>query len=225
MKTIENSLDHIFYKESKMRITPFLLLCFTLQWVAGGHQQAMAQEKKPESWQEFIAFHQTIGSFGTFTTESETKDLWEGIDAGQKYTGTDTLQLAADGKSIHSSHRMETENGDVISLGVGMSYWDARTKTIKSSNSGFDQGKLYTGSSELQSIDLDKKTIKWLYTETSQGKTTRYKSEFTQVSPNRTKRVVQKESGGEAWVEETNRVGCCNPTAPRYRIFPRLLGR
>jgi hypothetical protein len=53
-----------------MRITPFLLLCFTLQWVAGGHQQAMAQEKKPESWQEFIAFHQTIGSFGTFTHES-----------------------------------------------------------------------------------------------------------------------------------------------------------
>lgn len=208
-----------------MKLKMLMFLCLAIQITCFGQQRSMAQEKKPASWKEFVQFNQSTRTFGTFVTEGETKDLWEGIKAGQKYIGTQTYQLSADGKSIQSSHRMETENGEVISLGVGIQYWDAKTNAVLSSYSGFDHGKLFTGFSELISIDVDKKTMKWIYTENSQGKTTRYKQQATTVSANEKKQVNQKESGGEAWEETLRRLSFPKQLAPRRQILPKLFDR
>ena len=123
-----------------MKLTTLMFLCLAIQIICFGQQHLLAQEKKPASWEEFVQFNQSIGAFGTFTTEGETKDLWEGIKAGQKYVATQIYQLTEDRKSIQASHRMETENGEVISVGVGIQYWDARTNAVLSSYSGFDHG-------------------------------------------------------------------------------------
>ena len=208
-----------------MKLTTLMFLCLAIQIICFGQQHSLAQEKKPASWEEFVQFNQSIGAFGTFTTEGETKDLWEGIKAGQKYIATQIYQLTEDRKSIQASHRMETENGEVISVGVGIQYWDARTNAVLSSYSGFDHGKLFTGSSELKSIDADKKTIKWIYTENSQGKTTRYKQQATSVSANEKKQINQKESGGEAWEETLSRLNSPRQLVPHRRIFPKLFDR
>ena len=208
-----------------MKIAPVLFSVLCLALGSLGLPELVGQEKKPASWEEFVEFHQSVGSFGTYTHESVTEAMWEGMDAGQKFIGRSTSKLSPDGKAILNSHRMETEKGDVISVGTGMCYWDARTGTVKSSYSGFDQGKLFTGSSELQGIDPGTRTVRWLYTENSQGKTTRYLQKFVHVTPTRLKQIVSKESGGKVWEEELTEEECCQGAGPRLRILPRLLGR
>ena len=91
--------------------------CLSLSFLHG-------QESKPASWDEFMDFHVTSGAFGTFQAEGVTKGMWEGIEAGQKYTATYTLEPDVNGKSIHTSHRMERRaeksfrSGRVCSIGT-----------------------------------------------------------------------------------------------------------
>ena len=161
----------------------------------------------PESWEEFVAFHHQSGEIGTWETRGKTVAMWEGVPAGLDYTARYGTQLAHDGQVIIYSHYMATATGQVISTGSGTAYWDAKSKTVKSSSSGFDQGQLYTGHSTLIGIDKKRQMIKWHYTETSRGKTTEYFQTRRRVSADRRLHTAQKVSGGDPWNEETTRVG------------------
>ena len=86
----------------------------------------------PESWEEFVAFHHQSGEIGTWETRGKTVAMWEGIPAGLDYTARYGAQLAHDGQVIIYSHYMATATGQVISTGSGTAYWDAKSKTIKS---------------------------------------------------------------------------------------------
>ena len=161
----------------------------------------------PKSWEEFVAFHQQGGDFGTWQSSGKTMALWEGIPAGLDYTVRYGMQLAHDGQVVLYTHYMATATGQVISTGTAMMYWDAESKTVKSSSSGFDQGQLYTGHSMLIGIDAQSQGIKWHYTETSRGKTTEYFQTRRRLDANRRSQTGQKVSGGDPWNEEWTRGG------------------
>ena len=161
----------------------------------------------PQSWEEFVAYHQQNGDIGTWETRGKTVAMWEGIPAGLDYTARYGVQLAHDGQLVLYTHFMATATGQVISTGSGIAYWDAKSKTVKSSASGFDQGQLYTGHSTLIGIDKKHQMIKWHYTETSRGKTTEYFQTRRWVGVDRRLQTAQKVSGGDPWNEETTRVG------------------
>lgn len=183
------------------RVVAFLsLLAFSSSIVS-------AEENLPASWDDFLDFHVESGAFGTFQGEGVTKGMWEGIAEGQAYTGVYTLEPAEGGRSIRSSHRMETESGEVISIGTGIQYWDETTKSVLSSYSGFDQGKVFTGSSTLKTFDPENNLIEWVYTETSRGKTTQYLQRIQQSSENEKTQGSSKVEGGPSWDETLTRVG------------------
>jgi len=186
--------------------------CLSLSFVHG-------QESKPASWDEFMDFHVTSGAFGTFQAEGVTKGMWEGIEAGQKYTATYTLEPDVNGKSIHTSHRMETEGGDVISIGAGLQYWDAKSESVLASYSGFDQGSLFTGSSVLKTFDPKAARIEWIYTEVSHGKTTEYLQRIEQVSSKVKTQASSKLEGGDEWVESLTRAPA---NRLKIRVRPRM---
>ncbi|MDG1872498.1 MAG: hypothetical protein P8J27_01205 [Mariniblastus sp.] len=208
-----------------MKFTIVLIFGITIQMLGLAQTEAVAQEALPSSWQDYVAFHQNAGALGTFTTEGVTKEMWVGIAPGQKYRNVETSRLSDDGKSIQSSHRMETETGDVISIGSGMQYWDKNSGKVLSCYSGFDQGKLFTGSSELTAMDNETKTIRSIYTETSQGKTTRYKHETSHPSSNEMRVVNQKESGGESWTSVSKRVVELEFAPAPRKVLPRFRRR
>ena len=161
----------------------------------------------PESWEEFVVYQQQSGAIGTWETHGKTVAMWEGVPAGLDYTARYGVQLAHEGKMVLYTHYMATATGQVISTGSGTAYWDAESKTVKSSSSGFDLGRLYTGHSTLIGVDKKQQMIKWHYTETSRGKTTEYFQTRRRVSADRRVQTAQKVSGGDSWNEETTRVG------------------
>jgi hypothetical protein len=188
---------------------------------------ADAQENQtalPKSWEEFVEFHYNCGALGTFATEGETQDMWVGIDAGQKYTATYSLSISDDQSTIYSSHRMATENGDVISIGSGLQYWNPKSNQVMACYNGFDQGEIFSGQSKLLGMDADSKMLEWSYVEKSKGKTTTYLQKITQASPNTKIQVAKKKSGGEGWSEELTRVPE-NGIFLRRNLMPKLFRR
>ena len=183
------------------------------------------EDSAPDTWDDFMKFHITSGSFGTFQSEGVTKGMWEGIAAGQNYTATYTLLPSEDGKSVHASHRMETESGQVISIGAGLQYWDESTESILASYSGYDQGSLFTGSSTLKTFEPDNGLIEWIYTETSHGKTTKYLQTIKQTSVNEKMQASSKAEGGPAWEEVLSRVGNTRLKVRVRTMMPKLLRR
>ena len=203
----------------------FLSLSSVLVLLSASCGIVAAEASDPASWSDFVDYHRSSGAFGTFAAEGVTQGMWEGIEAGQNYTATYTLQAAEDGRSIRAAHRMETESGEVISIGVGLQYWDERSKSIKSSYSGFDQGNAFSGFSTLKSFDPAANLIEWEYTETSHGKTTRYVQRVEQVSSNRKVQVAKKAEGGDEWKEELTRVQAKQSETRTMPVLQRLLLR
>ena len=205
-----------------------LVLSGTLLFIGSTPELANGQDGKPNlpnSWEEFVEFHQNSGAFGTFSTQGETKDMWVGINGGQKYTATYTLELSDDQNVILSSHRMATENGQVISVGAGMQYWNAKSEKVMASYSGFDQGKLFSGQSKLRSMDPENKTIEWTYVEKSKGKSTTYIQTVTQTSRNTKVQTAKKKSGGDSWAEELTRSTGSGGRKSRRNFMPQLFRR
>ena len=137
----------------------FRCLSFCFVFVACTHGFADEGNSSVPSWESFFEYHSSSGAFGTFETKGVTQGMWEGIEAGQEYTATYTLEPAEDGKSIRASHRMETASGQVISIGVGLQYWDQRTNSVLSSYSGFDQGSVFSGVSKVRSFQPSEKKL------------------------------------------------------------------
>ncbi len=205
-----------------------LILSVSLTFIVAVPGLADAQDNQrelPKSWQAFVEFHQNCNALGTFVTEGVTQDMWVGIDAGQKYTATYTLELSDDKSTIIATHRMAKENGDVISIGSGVQYWNAKTNKVMSSYSGFDQGKLFTGQSKLRSMDPDSETMEWEYVEKSKGKTSTYLQTNTQTSRNTKTTAVKKKSGGETWTEELTRAGSNAGKKSRRNFMQKLFRR
>ena len=153
----------------------------------------------PSSMEEFVNWHLDRGAFGTWNQSGVTKDMWVGIPAGISYTNTNSLRYDPKSKRMFSSYEMVTDEGQVISTGVGMTYWNPELDAPVSTSSGFDMGKPYTGTSTLVGIKGD--AIYWAYTEDSQGKSTAYENiqEFT--GPNsRRDSVAVIGSNVEPWV-------------------------
>ena len=205
----------------------FLAASFCCAAVVTGAENADAPATphfvKPSSWEEFVAYQKQVGDFGTFQTQGKTVKLWEGIPGGLDYTARYGTRLAHDGQAIITSHFMATSTGQVISTGSGVNYWDAESKSVKSSYSGFDQGQLFTGHSTLVGIDKKNRIIKWHYTETSRGKTTEYFQTAQQIGNNRRLQTAQKVSGGDPWSEETIRENVSEAASATNRgTFPRL---
>lgn len=201
-------------------MSSYLLRCsLVLALSVSSFLSVSAENSGPASWSEFVEFHADSRAFGTFQAKGVTKGMWEGIAEGQAYTATYTLEPAEGGKSIRTSHRMETESGEVISIGTGLQYWDDSTNSVLSSYSGFDQGKVFTGSSSIKTFDPESNLIEWVYTETSHGKTTEYLQRIQQTSQNQKTQSASKLGGGSAWDETLNRVGSVRL---KFRVRPIL---
>ena len=144
-------------------------LCGTPVVLADHHKKEEGELGLPTSWKKFLSFKRKQKSFGVWSNEGKTTDIWEGIPAGLDYSNTFTSQLSADGTKILTSHIMQTADGTVLSTGSGMETWDPKRKKIVSSSAGFDGGKFYSGSAEL--IGVDEGEDRWKYTESISGKT------------------------------------------------------
>ncbi|MEE3371047.1 MAG: hypothetical protein VX346_17065 [Planctomycetota bacterium] len=180
---------------------------------------------KPASWAAFVDYYKQGGDFGTWKSTGKTVKIWEGIPGGLDYTLTVSISGAHGGKAILESHYMATSTGEVISTGAKLLYWDGKSKTVLQSHSGFDQGQLYTGHSELLGIDSKKQVIKWKYTETSRGKTAAYYHTIKRTAANKRWQSHQLASGGQAWSEElTRETAAAAARAPGRRTLQRLRG-
>ena len=169
----------------------------------------------PKSMDELLKFHLAGSDFGTWEATGVTKDMWVGIPAGLKYTNQRTMKLGEDGKTIVGSYLMQTEDGQVISTGSRLIYWDADAGVPKAANSGFDMGKPYSGVSVFKGMNED--TIVWEYTETSQGKKTTYVQTVVRVDVNTHVDSVRKSDGnGEVWKTTLNRK---NPLRDMMEVF------
>ncbi len=163
----------------------------------------------PSTMEEFVNWHLDRGAFGTWNQSGVTKDMWVGIPAGISYTNKNTLRYDPTSNQIFFNHEMITADGQVLSTGVGMTYWNTELGAPVSTSSGFDMGKPYTGSSTLVGIKGD--VIYWAYTEESQGKNTAYENiqNFTGTNTRRDS-VVVIGSNTEPWITTPVRA---NPAA------------
>lgn len=118
----------------------FLSLSSVLVLLSASCGIVAAEASEPASWSDFVDYHRTSGAFGTFAAEGVTQGMWEGIEAGQNYTATYTLHAAEAGRSIRAAHRMETESGEVISMGsdcsIGMSEASPSSRAIQALTKG-----------------------------------------------------------------------------------------
>ena len=147
----------------------------------------------PSSWKEFVAARLEMGDFGDWSTSGTTEAMWEGIHSGLKYTNTDRSELSSDGSYISMSNMMRTEDGKVMSIGGGIIYWDAKSKKVIGSYSGFDFGKPFSGPQAL--VGMNGMGEKWNYVETSKGKTTSYVSTRMFTGFNTKSNSVQRSDG------------------------------
>ena len=143
-------------------------------------------------WDKFVDHAQRIGSFGEWTTDTVTKDIWVGIPAGIKYTATEEIRLSADGTRVTGSEIWKTKDGRVLSVGSGVTFFDTKRKKIVRRISGLDMGKPYDGLAVLQEMG---DSIVWLYTENSQGKTTRYRTVERVVDRNHIMSSIRRADG------------------------------
>ena len=146
-----------------------LSLCGAPLAPADDHKKEEGELTIPKTWKRYLSLKRKQKSFGIWSYEGKTTDIWEGIPAGLDYSMTFTSQLSADGTKILNSHLMQTADGTILSTGSGMETWDPKRGKVFSSSSGFDGGKLYSGSSEL--VGIDDGEDRWKYTETISGKT------------------------------------------------------
>ena len=143
-------------------------------------------------WDKFVDHAQRIGSFGEWTTDAVAKDMWVGIPAGIKYTATEESRLSEDGTRVIGSYIWKTEDGRVISIGSGVTFFDTKRRKIVRRGSGFDMGEPYDGLHVLQEMG---DSMVWLYTENSQGKTTRYRTIERMVDRNHVEWSVRRADG------------------------------
>jgi hypothetical protein len=164
-----------------------------------------AKMAMPGSMDEFINWHIDKSKFGDWSVTGTTKDMWVGIPAGIAYTETSSVTLSDDRTRIIRSYMMSTEDGKVISVGSGFTYWDAATNAPVSSNSGFDMGQPYNGTSKLMGMTDD--ALFWEYTEHSRGETTVYRNSERMVSPVSVRNSVRKAgSDDKPWESDLARV-------------------
>ena len=157
----------------------------------------------PKSMNEFVNWHLDRGVTGIWVNTGVTKDMWVGIPAGIPFTGTNTMVYSPESDTLYNSQQMTTDDGRVISTGVGLMYWNDELKAPMACSSGFDMGKPYTGTSVLKGMDGD--TIHWEYTEISQGKTTTYTNVMEYTGPNTRTQTVTAGKDGEPWVTNSVR--------------------
>ena len=153
----------------------------------------------PSSMQQVIEWHQTLSMLGDWTTTGTTKSMWEGLPSGLKYTEVHSSNLSDDATDIISSHQMVSETGKILSTGSGGLYWDSANGVVMGYYSGFDMGKPFSGVSKV--VGLSPVSMKTLYTETSQGKTTTYEITRTMTGANSYENSVQVSGSTDApWV-------------------------
>jgi hypothetical protein len=173
------------------------------------HAQGKAKTEMvmPKSMDELINWHLDHGDFGTWSESGVTEAMWVGIPAGLPYSTVTTKMLSPDGTRILSNYRMATDDGRVISVGSSFTCWDAAKNAPTSSNSGFDMGKPYSGTSTM--VGMGAGVMVWEYSETSQGKVNTYRQTDTMVDYNEWKGSVVKvdETGetGEPWTSTRTR--------------------
>jgi hypothetical protein len=170
----------------------------------------------PSSWQEFVDFHVQGGDLGTWTGGGKTEAMWEGIPAGLEYTFVEEQTLTDDGRTMQRHHMMRTEDGRVISVGSGITYWDAESGTVKSSYSGYDTGEPFWGTSTL--LGLDANGARWEYTETTRGKTTEYLTERRRTGTNERADIVRKAAGGDPWTTTLTRANPMAAVTARFDV-------
>lgn len=159
----------------------------------------------PKSMDEFVNWHLDRGACGTWVESGVTEDMWVGIPAGLNYTNTNSMRYDTGTKQLFNSHHMVTEDGRVISTGTGLMYWDAERNAPVATGSGFDMGKPYSGTSTLKG--MNDRTISWVYTEISQGKTTTYDNTIEYTGPNtRTNTVGMQGASDAPWSTKGIRV-------------------
>ena len=157
-----------------------LLLVLLLGVIAAGTvsagEQATASEEGtlPESWEQYVRHVMGGNDLGTWTAPGKTEGIFAGVPEGLDFTNIDESRLGDAGNTIILNHTWRTSDGRVLSTGTGVIYWDAESGTLKSSYSGFDTGKPFTGESTLLGIDFTTGTERWKYVEVSRGKTTEY---------------------------------------------------
>ena len=178
-----------------------LLLVLLLGVIAAGTvsagEQATASEEGtlPESWEQYVR-HVTGGNdLGTWTAKGKTEGIFEGVPAGIEATTVNESRLGDAGNTIILNHTWRTSDGRVLSTGTGVIYWDAESGTLKSSYSGFDTGKPFTGESTLLGIDFTTGTERWKYVEVSRGKTTEYTRIQERISANHRTLEFRKADG------------------------------
>ncbi len=157
----------------------------------------------PKSMNEFVNWHLDHGVTGTWVHAGVTKDMWVGIPAGIPYASTNTMIYSPKSETLYNSHRMATEDGTVISTGVGLMYWSDELNAPMVCSSGFDMGKPYTGTAVLKGMDSD--AIHWEYTENSQGKTTVYSNVMRYTGANTRTQTVRAGQNGEPWITNSVR--------------------
>ena len=172
----------------------------------------------PASWQEWRDYRQRGGDLGSWVAEGKTQALWEGIPAGLNYKETTTWELINGGDRIRRSHQMIAEDGTVISVGSGNTYWDKESGTVKTLYAGHDLGKPFTGHNTLIGYDKLSGAVRWKYTETSHGKTTDYLIDVTKKSRNTRASSVRKSAGGDPWNSTLTRVNPFAALTSRFNL-------
>ncbi|MEO1826179.1 MAG: hypothetical protein ABGZ31_10760, partial [Roseibacillus sp.] len=61
-------------------------LCGTPVVLADHHKKEEGELGLPTSWKKFLSFKRKQKSFGVWSNEGKTTDIWEGIPAGLDYS-------------------------------------------------------------------------------------------------------------------------------------------
>ena len=121
--------------------------------------------------------------------------------------------------TIVENHTWRTSDGRVLSTGTGVIYWDAESGTLKSSYSGFDTGKPFTGESTLLGIDFTTGTERWKYVEVSRGKTTEYLIINKRISTNHRTQEFRRVDGTGANKSDYKRANPLEGVLARHDIL------
>ena len=100
MLSFTSQIRHAYSTSTELSMNKLLVFISVCCLVHGSSRSyASDGDGLVPSWNDFYEYHRSSNCFGTFQTKGVTQGMWAGIEAGQQYTATYTLEPAEGGKT------------------------------------------------------------------------------------------------------------------------------
>ena len=160
---------------------------------------------KPGSWDEFVTHLVDGGDLGWWEASGVTTNVWKTLPAGIRYRYRGQTRLDVSGRMVVRAFTYVDGQGNLLSSGSETIVWDAKSKNVIWSVSGFDADQPWSDSGRLVGYDDSKMVVSSM--EEAAGESYELRTTIERTGENTRRRTVARADGTETpFVQEFTRV-------------------